>query len=30
MRDRLGKEWMRMIVVDDFPTLDDSEGGAYL
>lgn len=30
MRDRLGKEWMRMIVVDDFPTLDDPEGGAYL
>ena len=30
MRDRLGKEWMCMIVVDYFPVLDDPEGGAYL
>ena len=30
MRYRLGKEWMRMIIVDDFPALDDPEGGAYL
>ena len=30
MHNRLGKEWIRMIVVDDFPTLDDSDGGAYL
>ena len=30
MRDRLGKEWMRMIIVDDFPALDDPEGGTHL
>ena len=30
MHDRLGEEWMQMIVVDDFSTLDDAEGGPYL
>ena len=30
MHNRLGKEWIRMIVVDDFPALDDADGGAHL
>ena len=30
MHDRLGQEWMQMVVVNDFPAFDDPEGGTYL
>lgn len=30
MHDGSGKEWMNIIIVDNFPALDDPKGGAYL
>ena len=30
MHDGSGKEWMNIIIVDNFPALDDPKGGANL